>query len=308
MDEGKLMLNRLKNKIKRVVDRYTEEKYLNAIIAKKKGIYEFSNKDLELYKIERKTILPVKKVISFSDNLKNISIANHKIFWPEIVADDDLPWLYHEIFDLFDINPSSYNHPDLNYEDADWIIDAGCCEGYFSLFSFDKNPNCSLIALEPLSEMKESLHKTFEEKMLDGKFILEQKALGKDCGTVKFQFNSEHLCDSSVGESTFVLENRKDIFYDVATINLDTLMEQYNLNENGIIKMDIEGAEMDALQGGAELMRKHKPKLAVAVYHEYENAMKCKDIILKANPKYQVEFRGMYGYFNPPRPYILFAW
>ena len=75
MDEGKLMLNRLKNKIKRVVDRYTEEKYLNAIIAKKKGIYEFSNKDLELYKIERKTILPVKKVISFSDNLKNISIA-----------------------------------------------------------------------------------------------------------------------------------------------------------------------------------------------------------------------------------------
>jgi FkbM family methyltransferase len=308
MDGGELMIKRVVNKIKRTISWYTELRYLNDYRLNKKGIYNFSKNDLELYKIERKAKLPSKILTKINDNLCKVNISKHEIFWPKSVSNDDLPWLYHEIFDSYDENPSSYNNPNLNYPGADWIIDAGCCEGYFSLFAFDINKNCSIIALEPLKEMKESLYKTFKKKVIDNKFVLEQKVLGKSCGMVKFQFDSEHLCDSATSESSPVSEGSDDIFYDVPTINLDTLMDQYHLNENGVIKMDIEGAEMDALQGGVELMKKYKPKLAVAVYHEYENAIKCKEIILKANPEYKVELRGMYGYYKPPRPYILFAW
>jgi len=75
-----------------------------------------------------------------------------------------------------------------------------------------------------------------------------------------------------------------------------------------MIKMDVEGAEMDALLGGTQLLRNQKPKLAVAVYHDYDNAKLCSDIILQANPAYHIEFRGMYNWFYPARPYLLFAW
>ena len=302
------MIKRIKNKIKRIIGEYQEEKYLNTFLLDGKSMYGFSKKDLKLYLTEKKTKLQKKEFFEISESLRKVKVSNHEIFWPNSVADDDLPWLYHEIFDLFDSNPSSYNHPSMHYQDADWIIDAGCCEGYFSLFAFDKNPNCSLVALEPLAEMKESLNKTFEIQKEKNKFYLEEKALGKECGVIQFRFNSEHLCDSSMTADHTTTESDQNNCYDVQVINLDTLMEKYLLRKNGIIKMDIEGAEMDALMGGRELMQKYKPRLAVAVYHEYENAIKCRDIILEANPEYTVEFRGMYGYFNPPRPYILFAW
>ena len=245
-----MILQRIKNKIARVVTNYKEDKYLQNVILNKSGVYEFSKYDLELYKIEKRAIMPTKKVNKYSDELKTISIKSHEIYWPSSVSDDDLPWLYHEIFDNYEENPSSYDNPNMNYEKADWIIDAGCCEGFFSLFSFDKNKNCCVIALEPLQEMEKSLYKTFENKVTENKFILEQKALGKDCGTVLFSFNNEHLCDSSMQENISCNQNSKNTVYEVEVTSLDILMKNHDLKENGIIKMDIEGAEMDALKGG----------------------------------------------------------
>jgi hypothetical protein len=64
---------------------------------------------------------------------------------------------------------------------------------------------------------------------------------------------------------------------------------------------------MNALRGASVVLKELKPKLAVAVYHNLNNANECAAIIMKANPAYKIEFRGMYGYFDPPRPYMLFA-
>lgn len=302
------MIQRLQKRGTSILEKYRELKELKKYLTDNHGLYTFLKNDLELYRLEKETKLLLKNSIEADNILNTVTIGNHTIFWPKNISDTDLPWLYHEIFDPFEHNPSSYDHPKMEYEKAKWIIDAGCCEGYFSLFAAEKNHNCLLLALEPLAEMKEALRKTFEKQIEKQKFYLEEKALGKDCGTISFQFNSQHLCDSSINNSNISQKNQHHSYYEVEVTNLDAIMIKYNLKENGLIKMDIEGAEMDALIGGTELMRKYKPKLAIAVYHDYENALKCREIIVNANPEYTVEFRGMYGYFKPPRPYILFAW
>lgn len=306
MREVKNFLKKLKSMAYGFYAKYVERKRL--LKATRNLIYQFSDEDIDLYITEKFCSLPLLHIVDNSNSLlQQLNINGTNIYWPTITPSTDLPWLYHEIFDDFSINPSSYNHPKIEIHKADWVIDAGCCEGFFTSFVFQNNKTAKVIAFEPLKEMEAPLTATFNNQISENSFSLEQKALDKVEGKTQFNMNNAHLCDSGLDEHAIIDDNDTQI-YEVETTTLNSISIKYALRGKGIIKMDIEGAEMDALIGSDELLKKLKPRLAVAVYHKYENALKCKDIILKANPQYKIEFRGCYGYFNPPRPYMLFAW
>jgi len=55
------------------------------------------------------------------------------------------------------------------------------------------------------------------------------------------------------------------------TQTIDDFYEERGLSKVDFIKMDIEGAEPYALKGGEKVIRKHKPKLAIASYHSLED-------------------------------------
>jgi FkbM family methyltransferase len=257
-----------------------------------RGVYTFSRNDLSLYLNERYHIQrPSIIVVSHHANeLTQLEIGGRRIFWPSTIPYGDLSWLFGEIFAAWSGNPSSYDHPAMDIGKAEWIVDA---------FALELGAR-RVVAVEPLEPLWQALQKTFADQTAEGRFALFEGALGKIAGTTYLSVDPLHACDSAVDSAG---SGRS-----VPQISLDELGERYNLGTGGMIKMDIEGAEMEALQGGTQLLRKHKPKIAVAVYHDHKNALLCKEIILKANPGYTIEFRGMYGWFSPPRPYLLFAW
>ena len=57
------------------------------------------------------------------------------------------------------------------------------------------------------------------------------------------------------------------------------------------IKMDIEGAEYEALKGAERLIREYKPKLAVSVYHKPEDIWELPGLILSFCPEYTFYLR-----------------
>ena len=57
------------------------------------------------------------------------------------------------------------------------------------------------------------------------------------------------------------------------------------------IKMDIEGAEPQALAGAEEIIRMQKPKLAICTYHRAEHLWEIPTMIRQMNPAYQIYFR-----------------
>jgi FkbM family methyltransferase len=119
-----------------------------------------------------------------------------------------------------------------------------------------------------------------------------------------FDQNPKHICDSKIN-----VKNIKSSYTELVTIStIDKILEKQNFFGKGMIKMDIEGFEMKALEGAKNTLKTLKPSLAIAVYHEYDNANRCAEIIQKANSEYKIELRGCYGYFKPARPYMLFAY
>lgn len=76
--------------------------------------------------------------------------------------------------------------------------------------------------------------------------------------------------------------------------SLDDYVAQ-NLQRVDFIKMDIEGAEMDAIDGAASTIRKFKPRLAISGYHKPADLWEIPQKLKALNPNYELTF----GHHSP---------
>lgn len=79
---------------------------------------------------------------------------------------------------------------------------------------------------------------------------------------------------------------------EVQTISID---EQFPDEEVTLIKMDIEGAEFEAVQGAARTIQRCRPKLAISAYHKHSDIYKLPLLISRLYPAYKFYLR-QYGY------------
>lgn len=57
------------------------------------------------------------------------------------------------------------------------------------------------------------------------------------------------------------------------------------------IKMDIEGAELNALQGGGNVLQRWYPKLAICLYHRLQDFWQIPTYVKKIVPDYKLYIR-----------------
>ncbi len=75
----------------------------------------------------------------------------------------------------------------------------------------------------------------------------------------------------------------------VKGISLD---KEIGINNNiTFIKMDVEGAELEALEGAKNIIKKNKPKLAICVYHTIEHHWQIPLFIHSLCPEYKIYMR-----------------
>ena len=79
----------------------------------------------------------------------------------------------------------------------------------------------------------------------------------------------------------------------VPVYTLDEIVDTLGLDRVDFIKMDIEGAEPEALKGAERTIVRFKPKLAISVYHlENEPASVCATV-MKIQPKYRIAVKDL---------------
>lgn len=70
---------------------------------------------------------------------------------------------------------------------------------------------------------------------------------------------------------------------------------QNNAKRVDYIKMDIEGAEMDAIDGAVNIIKEYKPRLAISVYHKPDDIFEIPFKLNSLNPDYRLFF----GHHSP---------
>jgi len=137
-------------------------------------------------------------------------------------------------------SPHKYTTDDICIREGDVVVDAGVCEGNFSIKYIDKISKLYLVECDPAWIYPLKL--TFRE-YLD-----------------KIVFCSKFLGDVD-GEKT---------------ITLDTLVSD---GKADFIKMDIEGAEVKALNGGKKIFCENDIRCAVCSYHRHDNERDIRKVL-----------------------------
>ncbi|MBS3067878.1 FkbM family methyltransferase [Candidatus Micrarchaeota archaeon] len=146
---------------------------------------------------------------------------------------------------------------DFEPDERTLVIDAGANVGFFSLKHLTYG--CDIIVIEPESENFKLL--TYNLKSY-GKARFLEKALMKENGKARILLSNSvthTVVDSSTSRSA---QNEAE----VDAISLDSLGDLISKGQRVLLKIDIEGAELDALRGGLSFIKKHNPLLMVETH------------------------------------------
>ncbi len=148
---------------------------------------------------------------------------------------------------------------------GDTVIDVGAHIGYFTLFLAELvGPQGHVYAFEPDPRARSFLARSISGSGMDW-IDVSSFALATGRGTVKF-FLAKGLGSSSAVKSVQQMDAEETA---IQTVSLDDLVDQGSVvGPIRVVKIDVEGYELDALRGMAKVLREHRPVMVVEVNKE----------------------------------------
>jgi FkbM family methyltransferase len=169
--------------------------------------------------------------------------------------------------------------------EGDFVVDAGGCWGDTALyFAHMVGESGRVLSCEFLEDNLSVYRKNLElNAELASRIEIVQRALWAESGL--------HLDFIANGPGTSVARDVSSADLSVATTTLDDLISGRGWPRVDFIKMDIEGAELMALQGAEFVLRTYRPKLAITVYHRFRDFWEIPQFIDSLGLGYQFYLR-----------------
>ena len=184
-------------------------------------------------------------VLRDSDNFPYVMLEDKKLFLTKdyngIFKDNDgTEYISDVLWEQRENSPHLYIRDETDISEGAIIVDAGVCEGNFALRYVERAKKIYLIEPEP--KWREPLYRTFEP--YKEKIVFCDKFLGR--------YNSTEMT------------------------TLDTLLNGEHID---FLKMDIEGAEIDALLGAKRVLLNSNARVAVCCYHHQNDEENIKMLL-----------------------------
>lgn len=170
-------------------------------------------------------------------------------------------------------------------QNGDIVLDCGANIGVFVREALNAGAS-KVVAIEPAPENIEALRRNFAPEIADGRVIVYPKGVWD-----KDDFLTLQIDHGNSAADSFVMhpEHAKESKEKFPLTTIDKLVAELGLERVDFIKMDIEGAETRALEGGRGVLAKHRPRLSVSVYHDPTHPAEVPKVIQAAWSGYKTE-------------------
>lgn len=189
------------------------------------------------------------------------------------------------VFIAFELNEYGYNKNGVSFkvEKGDYVIDGGACFGDTALmFAEDAGSTGKVFSFEFVEDNLKVFHKNLElNPHLKDRIHLFENALWSNSKENLF------IYEDGAG-SCATMDKLTQYALKIPSKSIDDLVKEHNISKIDFIKLDIEGAELNCLEGAKQTILKFKPKLAICIYHDLEHFITIPKYIKELVPEYDL--------------------
>jgi len=184
-----------------------------------------------------------------------------------------------------------YDHPSIHIRSGDVVLDCGGHIGTFARFALERGAR-QVISFEPEPSNAACYRINLEKEIQKGRAVLIEAGLWDEPGSLMF-------APDTIGNSGSGIVGQVGQ-HEIRTQTIDLVAEDLGLDRVDFIKMDIEGAERRALAGGAYVLKRWAPRMAICTYHAEGDADAIQKVVRNARPTYQSVADVSQTYFYEP--------
>lgn len=197
-------------------------------------------------------------------------------YWITFGSDWDLPW------NLAEEERAIYARNGHGVKPGDIVLDCGANVGVYVRESLKAGAK-QVVAIEIAPDNVECLRRNFAAEISSGRVIVYPKGVWN-----KDDVLTLNLPDNQAAASVVIKPKTSKEGPKVPLTTIDKLVAELKLERVDFIKMDIEGAEVPALEGARETLKRWRPRMALAAYHRPDDPTTIPAMARKAVPDYSV--------------------
>jgi FkbM family methyltransferase len=181
------------------------------------------------------------------------------------------------------------------------IVDVGANRGQFALFALHRFPTASLICFEPIPAARAKLAAVIGQ---NGRVRIHECAVGAEVGRVSLNIarsddSSSLLRPTALQQRTF--RNTETVSStEVDVVTLDEIIDFEQLTLPFLLKIDVQGFELEVIKGAEQFLRHDGDVLVEASFVELYGGQALVDEVVAAMLRFEYRLRGILSITEGP--------